>query len=428
MDDESASEDETGGLLVKRPKTAEQLAKEEEDYRAFLLENLSKSENARESMGDWLSYKADRDGKSTARAADPEEAFLIDFVLSRGWVDQEKRAGVPDYERIINEDEEDLEAVERAEEFETAMNFRFEQPGADQITTYARTIEGSMRRDDNKRKEARAAKKTRKEAEATQLKEDLKRQKNVLKGSLVRKLAKIQQVADLPGKEVAELDEALDLDGSDFDLEEHDRKMAGLFNADFYGADDTEKPVFSSDDEYDAYINEGRESEDDEEAAASEAGGAKDEPLDSCSESDNEFRPKIIERPAKTKASSAKDEIAKLKEELYKLDCEDVIGGLDDPDAIKCRFRYTSSIPAAFGLESREILAADEALLNQHVSLKKLAPYRPVERQKEDIRKYGDKRKVYMLKKKMWDQQVAEREARKARKAAKKQNEPVSGK
>lgn len=436
-DEEEQEEDETGGLLVKRPRTAEQLVKEEEDYRAFLLENLSKSANARESMGDWLNYKADREGKSgkAAKRADPEESFLIDFVLNRGWVDQEKKAAIPDYEQIVNEDEEDLEAVERAEEFETAMNFRFEQPGAELITTYSRDIEGSMRREENKRKEARAAKKVRKESEAIKLKEDVKRKKNALKDSIIKKLAKIQQVADLKGKQVEELDEALDLDGSDFDLEEHDKNMAGLFGDDFYHADDTEKPSLSSDEEYDAYINEGIEpgehdedGQEEEEIANESCTGQAESEDKSEFDSEDEFKPKIIERPAK-KGASTKEEIHKLKEELYKLDCEDIIGGVDDPDAVKCRFRYTTTIPASFGLEPREILAADETLLNQHVSLKKLAPYRPLDRQREDIKKFGDKRQVYMLKKKMWDQRIAEREEKKKRKEAKaaKKEETVAG-
>lgn len=408
---EMSEDEEADDLFTKRPKTAEQLAKEEEDYRSFLLENLSKSENARESMGDWLSYKADNGQAMTS--ADPEERFLIDYVLSRGWVDQEKRT-VPDYERIIEEDEQDLEAVERAEEYETALNFRFEQPGADQIATYARDIEGTLRRPDSKRKEQRAAKKARKEAEALQHKEDVKRRKNELKLELRKRLAKIQKVADLKAKDVSELDEALDLDDSDFDQEEHDKKMAKLFNDDFYGAEDNERPVFSSEDEYDCPPAD----EDEEFMHAVWNGGEEEVSNDHAGDSEeDEFAPKIIERKTKAK-SGDKTAISRIKDELYKLDCEDVIGR--DEDAIKCRFRYTSVLPTSFGLEPKEILAADETLLNQHVSLKKLAPYRPLERQREDAKKLGDKRRVYMLRKKMWDAAKAEREARKAKKASKK--------
>lgn len=393
--------DEAEEIFRKRPKTAEQQAKEEEDYRAFLLENLSKSENARESMGDWLSYKADQKGTKTS--VDPEEQFLIDYVLNRGWVDQEKKV-TPDYERIIQADEEDLEAVEKAEEFETALNFRFEQPGAAQVITYARNIEGSMRREESKRKEQRAAKKARKEAEVVQHQEEVKRRKNELKAELQEKLRKIQEVAAIKGKPLEDLDAALDLeDSEDFDLEEHDRKMGTLFDQEFYGEDDDEKPVFTSDEEYQAYIDDGIEPDviDDDEEGENPA-----------EESDDEFAPKIIERP------TAATRMTKIKEELYKLDYEDVIGKPGDSDAVKCKFRYTSVLPTSFGLETKEILAADETLLNKHVSLKKLAPYRPVDKQKHDIQKLSDKRKVYMFRKELWDSQKAAKEARHSKKTA----------
>ncbi len=389
-EDKVENDDEEEDIFRVRPKTDEQLQREEEDYRAFLLENLSRSENARESMGEWLNYKND-----PSAVADPEEKFLIEYVLGRGWIDHEKKT-VPDYEKIIKADEEDMDAVERAEEFETEMNFRFEQPGADQVITYSRNIEGSMRREDSKRKAQREAKQMRKEEQAKKITEDIKRKKNKTKSEILKKLSKIQKIAGLDEKEIEELDDAFDLDVSDFDLDEHDKKMAALFDNSFYDADDTEKPAFTSDDEqYD-------EVHDEEEASIDHAEYEPD-----ASESDDEFKVKIVEK--KQKAIS---QISKLKDELYKLDVEDVIG-TNPEDAVACRFRYTSVLPASFGLESKEILEADEKLLNSHVSLKKLAPYRPVEKQKHDIKKLGDRRRVYMLRKQMWDAKKAEREARK---------------
>lgn len=418
-EEEEGEEDAEGGLFTKRPKTAEQLAREEEDYRNFLLENLSKSANARESMSEWLSYKEGNGEKPVV--ADSEEQFLIDYVLNRGWVDQEKK-NVPDYEKIIEEDEVDLDAVERAEEYETALNFRFEQPGAAQVQTFARNIEGSMRREESKRKEQRAAKKARIEAESEKRDEEIKRRKNEIKSELAKKLSKIQKVADLKGKRVEELDEALDLEDSDFDLEDHDKKMAKLFDDGFYDADDTEKPVFSSDDgEMEYPLGDSDEEDADQQMSFIPMDHAEEDSssdhAEVADESEDEFKPKIIERPTESaKQKASKDEIAKLKDALYNLDCEDVIGRLGDPDAVKCRFRYTSVMPTSFGLEAREILAADDTLLNAHVSLKKLAPYRPMEKQRHEMKTLGDKRRVYMLRKKMWEQQMAEREERKKRK------------
>jgi protein KRI1 len=45
-------------------------------------------------------------------------------------------------------------------------------------------------------------------------------------------------------------------------------------------------------------------------------------------------------------------------------------------------------------MEPVEILTASDAQLNEFVGLKKLAPYRPQEVKKDDIRKYGKKKRL----------------------------------
>lgn len=79
------------------------------------------------------------------------------------------------------DDAEDEEALEAADRFEAAYNFRFEEPGGIAIATHPRMVEGSVRRVDDTRKRQREAKKARQaEAEATH-NEEIKRLKNLKK-------------------------------------------------------------------------------------------------------------------------------------------------------------------------------------------------------------------------------------------------------
>ncbi|CAD8059236.1 unnamed protein product [Paramecium sonneborni] len=58
-------------------------------------------------------------------------------------------------------------------------------------------------------------------------------------------------------------------------------------------------------------------------------------------------------------------------DEYYSLDFEDVIAG-----GIKTKFQYIDVDKQDFGLTNDDLLYADDKLLNQYVSIKKLAPYR----------------------------------------------------
>ena len=175
-------------FLKVRPRTEEEVKREDEEYRAFLLENLSKSKDVRESMHEWLER---RDG--SAKDINKDEAFLIEYVLNRGWVEKDRKH-IPSYDKIILEEEEDEEAVEEAEEYEARVNFRFEQPGADKVLTFPRKIEGSIRVQDTRRKETRKARMERKNAERLQEVEELKRLKNLKRAELVQKVEQLRQV------------------------------------------------------------------------------------------------------------------------------------------------------------------------------------------------------------------------------------------
>lgn len=121
-----------GGLFTVRKKSKREQKEENEDYEKFTSKYGS---------------------KLTKDEIDPDN-FLEHYLSSEGWKD--KTAVVPHYDEIVKEDEEDAEALEKAEEFEHTYNFRFEEQGSSVIRTHARHIDDTMRREDDSRKRKRA--------------------------------------------------------------------------------------------------------------------------------------------------------------------------------------------------------------------------------------------------------------------------------
>jgi len=73
--------------------------------------------------------------------ADEDEKFLWKYLSDRAWMTggqtQDDALWIP---ALRDGDDDDYE-MQRQEEFETAYNFRFEEPGGDKIVTHARQIE-----------------------------------------------------------------------------------------------------------------------------------------------------------------------------------------------------------------------------------------------------------------------------------------------
>lgn len=76
----------------------------------------------------------------------------------------------------------------------------------------------------------------------------------------------------------------------------------------------------------------------------------------------------VKQRLKSDKNRLTKREFQDYIEEFYQLDYEDTIGDLPT------RFRYASVDPLTYGLTPEEILLSEDKELNQHVSIKKLAP------------------------------------------------------
>ena len=82
---------------------------------------------------------------------DEDERFLKEFSLSRVWKRGEDDG--LDADALAADDA----ALDAADQFEAKYNFRFEEEGGGQIVGHSRTIEGSIRKVDDKRKRQREA-------------------------------------------------------------------------------------------------------------------------------------------------------------------------------------------------------------------------------------------------------------------------------
>ncbi|PKK79571.1 Krr1-domain-containing protein [Rhizophagus irregularis] len=382
--------DNDDDFLVQRHKSAEELKAEEDDYQKFLLESMADANDA-ETLKQWQNYKNNPN-------VNEDEAFLMNFILNRGWIDKESDK-IPSYEELIAEhhDEEDRKFEEDVDQFESKYNFRFEEDGSTKSSNHCYLI----KRTDNTRKLKRQTRSDRKEEEKKRKIEELKRLKNLKKKEIFEKLRKIKEITgnDTVGFDDVDLEE-------DFDPNKYDKKMRKIFDDDYYaGEADNEKPEWNDDicigdiidsnsndqninsiinvvKEYNKYDGDDQESE-----------GVIGDDFNM----DADYLPggKKYDETKSQKKKKAKKKFDEYLDEYYQLDYEDIIG--DTP----VRFKYRQTKPVSFGLTAAEILLADEKDLNEFVSLKKLAPYRPEPVVENDLKKYSKKKRLRQFRKKL---------------------------
>ncbi|KAF9093727.1 KRRI-Interacting protein 1 [Mortierella sp. GBA35] len=247
--DDGDEDEDTDSFFTQKAKTKEDEEAEEEDYKRFLMESMGSKSGGAAAFQDWREYK-------NAPSMDKDEAFLMDYILNRGWIDKSQKK-TPSYKEIIREEdlsdlEKSEEELEAAEEFESKYNFRFEDDGGANLMGYSRTIDDSVRHTDDKRKRQRQAAKERKKADKIRQQEELKRAKNLKKQEIFNKLKQIQ---DITGNKTVGFNE-IDLE-TDFNPDDYDTKMDKMFSETYYAqggeGSDGEKPVFDDDIDTAAY-------------------------------------------------------------------------------------------------------------------------------------------------------------------------------
>nr|XP_040047396.1 protein KRI1 homolog isoform X1 [Gasterosteus aculeatus aculeatus] len=399
-------------FLTRRMKTQAEKDNEEADYM------------------EWLKGQADLEGPEEVKdmkylrdywndpKLDEKERFLRDYVLNKGYIDEDDADSkrIPTYDEVVQDDVEDSEEegetfLERQEDFERSYNFRFEEPDAQKIKTYPRSIATSVRSKDDSRKRKRDEVKERKEKEKEQKREQLKQLKNLKRNEIVEKLKRLKE---LTGNEELAFSQA-DLEG-EFDPQQHDQLMQKFFGNDYYKGEEGEKPHFDDEDEdeeswnWDRWTGEAQE----EHCSENDASGPHCEDQNFIMDADYDpnqqpasKRKKQKERKKlkkedlplmgkKSKKSHFAEVLTQKKpvfdpqeksfeqylDEYYKLDYEDII------DDLPCRFRYRQVLANDFGLSTDEILTANDKELNQWCTLKKTCMFRSDRAESCDLRNY----------------------------------------
>ncbi|XP_022118424.2 protein KRI1 homolog [Pieris rapae] len=389
-----------------------------------VIEDPTKTED--EKLKKYLTGKADHIDEEIEKDLEPlkalwsdpklndGEAFLRDYILNKRYLETEEAEETDQKIR----DDEDLEADEKTVEeqgkFERAYNFRFEEPDDEYLKRYPRTM-NFIRPKDDRRSRKRAEIAQRKEEEKKKKMEEIGRMKALKLKEIQEKIAKIKEVT---GNEELAFEEA-DIEG-DFDPAEHDRRMKAIFDEQFYGEADDEKPVFPDLDEeleienWEKYNVQQDNKHDEDELhcededfnmdADYDPKEAKKNLVEELKRDQNKKRrnrkrkSKLAEILAQEKpkfAPQVEKSYAEYMEEYYKMDCEDVIGDLPT------RFKYREVVPNDFGLTIEEILLADDKELTQWVPLKKLVKYRPENIEKSEVNTYRQKAADERLKKKI---------------------------
>ncbi|GFR64535.1 protein KRI1 homolog [Elysia marginata] len=243
-DSSDSESNEEEDLLVKAHKTEEQKQQEENEYLEWL-------KGERESLGD-----PDAEAELAPLKQywnDPsiseKEKVLRDYILNNGYMDQEESDSDSDddtaklHEGPDHDEEENF--LKEADKYEYKYNFRHEEPGGDEIKSYPRIIETSVRTKDTRRAEKRKEKLERKRKEKEKIKDEIRLLQKLQMEEKMEKLETLRKIAHRP-----DLDYDLD---ADFDPDKHNEIMKKYFDDDYYEEDDADqKPTF----DYDAAIDE----------------------------------------------------------------------------------------------------------------------------------------------------------------------------
>lgn len=336
-------------------------------------------------------------------------------MASRAWAKGDGNGWQP----FESDDEE--EELNKAEEWETAYNLRFEDPSKSNevLRSYARDVTASIsvrREEKTGRKRLRELEKERAEAEKQQRKEERARLRRLKVEEADKKLKMIKKAAGLRGKHLKDEEWQAILESA-WEDDKFEEAMNKFFNDQYYaegegGSDDEDagkskkkvkKPEWDDDIDIKDIIPDFEDEErpkfslSDEEAAEE---AAEEEVEDDDEDGPSAKRQKTSKDRKKEKLASQKEarqERARLEalvEKKLNIENPEILNGTTSKKKGAPRFGYLETKPETFGLTTRDILMASDADLNEYVGLKKLAHWRDPEKQQKDKKRLGKKARL----------------------------------
>ncbi|QSZ30579.1 hypothetical protein DSL72_000135 [Monilinia vaccinii-corymbosi] len=375
-----------------------------DEDEGFLVKKDKKSELSSQGIHTSRASKVEVD---IAIADKDPETFLSNFMAARAWVPSDGARFQP----LESDDEEE---DDRAEQFETAYNLRFENPAGsnEMLKSYARDVvaEKSVRRNEvSGRKKQRDVAREKKEAERKEREEERSRLKRLKMEEMEERLQKIKKAAGLSGKILKDEEWAQFLDAA-WDDDNWETEMNKRFGDSYYAEqeggsesdDETEgkkkkkkvkKPKWDDDIDIKDLIPEF----DDGEEFSKPAFSLSD--LEDDAEENSDDEGKSSKKSKSNKERQLEKQAKKKAARLERKKIEDLVDSKLDVDLSLASkkasvFRYRETSPTSFGLTARDILMAPDSSLNEFAGLKKMAAFRDAEKKRKDKKHLGKKARL----------------------------------
>ena len=332
---------------------------------------------------------------------DPE-AFLSNFMAARAWVPSERTQFQP-----LESDDEEQDR--KADEFEEAYNFRFEDPSKsnEKLVSHARDIAAkySVRREEpNPRKRQRESEGERKEAAKRERVEEKARLRKLKIEEAEEKLRKIKKAAGLRGSGgLSPEDWARFLD-DDWSNEKWEEDMQKRFGEAYYAQDDDssdenghastkkrrkpKKPRWEDDIDIKDLVPDFDEQIPTFELSDEERDKAETLPSGTSGQSKSTLNAKQGHQNKQREALKDRRIIEQLVDDRLELDVALTKQGNSGG------FHYRETSPQSYGLSNQEILTAPDSQLNAYVGLKKLASFRDPSKKRKDQKHLGKKARL----------------------------------